>query len=543
MSSDIIGASDFSDAAAEQTREDSRRRLLIRAPFVLVPIGLVIGIIAIMLGGGGAEGAGAGAGGGDAEQNRNVAVPLLMLFMLLGFVAMGFAIRLARATNTRGISRRVLSIIVPLLVILMFPLFTVAVINANAKPEEQRRSFTPLGVQADYARRDTVQLTVRTQGEARPRNEIDLVPQVGGKIVYVSPNFIAGGIFKRGETLVRVDPSDYEVAVIRAEAAVAQAEQVLVREIAEGEIAAADFEELSTGTPSALALRQPQRQQAQAALTSAQADLENAKLQLRRTSVTAPFAGRVRSKASGVGQFVSPGTRLGQIFSTDIIEVRLPLTDSDLSKINVPLAYVAESRDVAPTVRLSTVIAGQPQVWEGRIMRTEAAYDTQSRALFAIAEVFDPYGSGASETGVPIAPGLFVDADIEGKTLENVIVIPRDGLRVEDEVYIVDNKGKAEIRQTVVLDTNSARAILSSGVEAGELVVLSPMERSRVSLPLQVLDVNDPTRVLVEPEEPEWMKRQNAGKRGGGDMSDTQTSDDESAENGEEGSSSTETSE
>lgn len=415
------------------------------------------------------------------------------------------------------------TIVFSLLALIVIGGGTGLVIAANQEPEEQRRPFTPLAVMADSAKRQDVRLMVRTQGEARPQTEINLVPEVGGKIVYVSPNFIEGGIFRRGETLIRVDPSDYQVAVIRAEAAVAQAQQTLTREIAEGEIARTDYEDLGRGEPSPLALRIPQRQQAEAALQAAQADLENAKLQLTRTSVVAPFSGRVRTKTSDVGQFVAPGSQLGRIFSTDIIEVRLPFTDADLGKIDLPIAYVAESREVAPRVELSTTIGGVRQVWEGRIMRTDATYDTQSRALFAIAEVFDPYGEGASENGVPIAPGLFVDAEIEGKLFESALVIPREGLRVNDEIYTVNSKGRAEIRQVSVVDANPERAVLSSGVQAGELVVLSPMERSRVSIPLKVLDVNDPSTVLVEPEEPEWMKRARGGEN-------TETSDDTDGE-------------
>lgn len=411
------------------------------------------------------------------------------------------------------------TIIFSILVLVVIGGVTFGVIMANQKPEEQRRPFTPLAVMADYAVRDDVRLTVRTQGEARPQTEINLVPEVGGKIVYVSPNFIEGGIFRRGETLVRIDPSNYQVAVIRAEAAVAQAQQTLTREVAEGEIARRDYEDLGRGEPSPLALRLPQRQQAEAALQAAEADLENAKLQLTRTSVLAPFAGRVRAKSSDVGQYVSPGSQLGRIFSTDIVEVRLPFTDADLGKIDLPIAYVAENRETAPLVELSTTIGGVRQVWEGRIMRTDATYDTQSRALFAIAEVLDPYGEGASNNGVPIAPGLFVDAEVEGRVFENALVIPRDGLRVDDEIYVVDDKGQAEIRKVSVIDSTAERAVLSAGVSPGELVVLSPMERSRVSIPLKVLDVDDPQTVLVEPEEPEWMRQ-------GRDGPNTETSDD-----------------
>ena len=201
---------------------------------------------------------------------------------------------------------------------------------------------------------------------------------------------------------------------------------------------------------------------------------------------------------------------MGRIFSTDVVEVRLPLTDNDLSKMELPFGYVAKDRALAPDVKLSATIAGKLRNWDAKIMRTDSTYDTQTRALFAIAEVFDPYGKGISDDGIPLPPGLFVDAAVNGKKFEDVIVLPRDGLRPENEVYVVDDKGKAEIRSTTVLDTNAQDAYLINGVEAGELVVLSPMERSRVTLTLKVLDANDPTIVLVDPPEPEWMKKKAA---------------------------------
>lgn len=500
----------------EEETDGVSNRGLTRAPLVIVPLGITLGLAALILAGGGGSGE-------DANPPAAEGI-LLILFIILSVVSIILAVRLSRPKKRRGISRRIQSILLPVLVLLLFPMATMAIINANKKPEETRRPFTPLAVMADYAIRQDVRLTVQTQGEARPQTEIDLVPEVGGKIVYVSPNFIEGGIFTKGEALIRVDPSDYNVAVVRAQAGVAQAEQVLLREIAEGDIARSDYAELGRGEPSALALRTPQKQQAQAALQAANADLENARLQLSRTRVLAPFTGRVRTKASDMGQFVTPGSRLGRIFSTDIVEVRLPFTDADMAKIDLPIAFVAKNRDEATPVVLSAVIGGVRQQWDGLIMRTEATYDTQSRALFAIAEVADPYGAGKSQNGVPIAPGLFVDADIQGKVFPNAIVIPRDGLRVEDEIYTVDDTGKASIRKVVVLDATAERAVLASGVEAGELVVLSPMERSRVSIPLKVLNINNPDEVLVEPVEPEWMKKEREGK--GGDKGDTKSSDD-----------------
>lgn len=416
-----------------------------------------------------------------------------------------------------GFLRKVLVVAVPLLIVAGFVVGTMIFISMTTKPKEKKRSFNTLAVIADYAKLEDVQLKVRTQGEARPQVEIDLVPQVGGKIVYVSPNFIEGGIFKKGETLLRIEDADFKVAVIRAEAGVAQAQQVLVREQAEGEIARKDYEELGRGEPSPLALREPQQAQARASLQAAQAELDAAKLNLSRTSVRAPFSGRVRTKASDLGQYVTPGSRLGLIFSTSVVEVRLPLSDSQLAKLDLPLAFVASDRANAPAVDLTALVAGKVRHWDGRIMRTDAAYDTSTRALFAIAEVVDPYGKGTSVDGVPLAPGLFVDADIDGKSFENVITFPRDGLRPQDEVYIVDDQGKTEIRQVQVLDASPNRAVVTDGVSVGELVILSPMERSRVDMTLKVLDVNDPETVLVDPPKPDWLKKQEAEKAKGDD--------------------------
>ncbi len=404
-----------------------------------------------------------------------------------------------------GFLRKLLVILIPLLIVVGFIIALQVIVAANEKPQVKQKSFNPLAVTADYAFQDDVQLIVKAQGEVRPRTEIDLVPEVAGKIVYVSPNFIDGGIIKKGETLIRIDDSDYKVAVIRADSSVAQAEQSLIQEVAEGEIARRDFEELGSGEPTALAMRQPQRARAEAGLQAAKAELQSARLQLARTAVKAPFSGRVKTKSSDLGQYVGPGARLGRIFSTDIVEVRLALTDSDLAKLNLPIAHVAKDRTSALAVNFSATIGGRQQNWQGRIMRTASNYDTQTRALNAIAEVFDPYGKGMSEGGMPLVPGLFVQAEIAGKTYENVIVIPRDGLRPENKVYVVDDQGNAEIKDAIVIDTSADRAVLESGVSAGELIILGPMEKSRVAMTLKVLDANDPNVVLVDPPKPEWM--------------------------------------
>ena len=487
-------------------------------------------------------------GGGDnSNQNRGGGAlgGVFMVFLIISLVAIATGIWRLLAERAPGFVRVANTVALPLMLLTGLSTAGLAVVALQEQPEERRRPFNTLAVFADIARQEDVRLSVRTQGETRPRVEIDLVPEVAGKIVFVSPNFIDGGIIRRGETLVRIDPSDFEVAVVSAEANLANAQQALTREIAEGQIAMADLAELEIDTPTTLAMREPQRQQAEAAVKAAEAELRRANLQLQRTNVRAPFAGRVRSKSSDIGQFVSPGTPLGRIFSTDSIEVRLPLTDADLAKIDLPIAFVADDMASAPRVTLSTTLSGQRREWDARIVRTDATYDTQSRALFAIAEVVDPFGAGA-DGGVVLAPGLFVDAEVEGRAIEGAIVLPRDGLRPQNEVYVVDTEGKAEIRTAQVIDTTPERAILRPGViDAGEIVIVSPMERSRIESPLRVLDINNPQTVLVEPPRPAWMGGDDEGDdENGADRSRNREESDSSgsASSGDGGSPSTGTS-
>jgi len=405
--------------------------------------------------------------------------------------------------------RKLLIIGAPLLlVIILFAVLGSGLKAMSKKPEIKKRVRPTLAVMATTAIADTVQLKVNVQGESRPRTEIDIVPEVGGKIVYVSPKFISGGLFTKGEELFRIDTSDYQVAVVRAQASVARAEQVLMREESEGAIAKLDWDDLGNGKQaSALTLRKPQLLEAQAGLQSALADLENAQIRLKRTSVTAPFNGRVRDKIADIGQFVNPGSRLGRVFSTDIAEVRLALSDADMARINLPLAFIAKSRESAPSVTLTTSIGGKMHTWNGKIMRTDAAYDPQTRSMYAIAEVLDPYGKGAANGNLPLAPGLFVDAQIEGKTLDSVIIIPRDGLRPEDKVYTVNDKGEAKSNDVVVLDTSAERAVIYSGLNPADLVIISPLEKSQLSLKFKVLDAADPETVLVEPPKPKGFEK------------------------------------
>lgn len=386
--------------------------------------------------------------------------------------------------------RKILVFAIPIAV-LALSIFGVMMLFAN-KPEPEKAegpTSRKVSLFVEEVRREPVTLAVTTQGEVQPVTEIDLVPQVSGRIVAVAPEFVEGGIVAPGQTLVQIERDDYEFAVTRAKAQVAQAKLRLAQEEAGAEIARKqwDWDEIKDkGKPGALALKEPQVADAAAQLAAAQAELNQAELNLARTKISVPFKGRVREKSADIGQYVTAGTRLGQAFSTERVRVRLPLTDQQMAQIDLPIAFDAGSAGGGLAVTLRAQLAGRMRHWEGRIVRTDAAIDQQTRLFYAIAEVRDPYGQAASG-GMPLPVGLFVTAAIEGRALESAHVLPRAALRGENIVYVVTEDDTLAIRRIEVISANAERVIAGAGVEAGDRVVVSPVRAPREGMPVEPL--------------------------------------------------------
>jgi len=384
---------------------------------------------------------------------------------------------------------RSLLLFLPLAVAVAFIVVIIGMVRSAPQPERASAEPRPVAVFAASIENTNVTLTVTTQGEVRPLTQINLVPQVSGRIVYVNPNFIEGGFFEAGETLIQIDDADYRLAVTRAQAQVAQAQQSLIREQAEADLATREWEELGEGRQaSALTLREPQLAQARASLAAANAQLQEARLGLERTRISAPFAGRVRTKSAGVGQFVSPGTPLGEVFGTDAVQIRLPLTDSELSMLNIPVAFQASAGSPAPLVRVSATLAGQYREWEARLVRTDSSIDTQTRVLYAIALVEDPYGAAAEIGGSPLPVGLFVDAEIQGRVVQNAFVLPRSALRGSDTVYVAQDGGTLGVRNVSVITSDPDRLVVSGGVAATDMVITSPIRAASDGMRIRTFD-------------------------------------------------------
>lgn len=367
---------------------------------------------------------------------------------------------------------RLFKIITPVAVLGISIGVVTALSAAKPAPEKKEDTQRFISLYVDEVRSDVVTLSVQAEGEVRPKTEIDLIPQVSGRIVGISESFAEGAEFDPGETLIKIDDTNYVIAKTRAEANVAAAKVALQREHANAKIKADHWLDKDTkGQPSEYALNKPQVQEAEAMLAAAEADLREAKLNIARTEINVPFLGRVREKLVGIGQYVTAGTRLGRVFSTDVVEVRLPLSDTQLAELNLPIGFMADASN-APQVQFSANVGNKQLNWTGRIVRTNAAMDQTTRMVYAIAEVDDPYGLG-SDAGSPMAVGMFVKADIAGVNSQAAMVLPRLALRNANKVYVINDENRLEIRTVDVLSTSPETVLVTDGVKPGDKVVTS----------------------------------------------------------------------
>ena len=341
-----------------------------------------------------------------------------------------------------------------------------AVMLAKMKPPpetREQRNPAPLVEVLELQNYDA-NFRISSQGSLQPRTETVLSAEISGAIVDISPKFVAGGVFQAGEQLLRIDPTNYEVAVSRAEATLKQRQiefDGAERLRSQGYRAEAEFAS------------------AAAALAAAEADLVNARRNLERTSISLPYAGMVRSKDSDLGQYVNPGSRLGVTFATDLAEVRLPLTDQDLGFIELPDASDVSASGAAPgpAVTLSAIQQGEMRKWPATIVRTEGVVDEKSRVTYAVAQIVDPYrlhGGAAHENALPM--GTFVAADIEGRAVASIVRVPRTALRANNELMVVDAENRLRVRTVDVMRADGEYAYLRGGAIAGERVCLTTIE-------------------------------------------------------------------
>jgi RND family efflux transporter MFP subunit len=371
--------------------------------------------------------------------------------------------------------KKVLRFLAPALVLVAGVAIVQVLIAAKPEPEKKDEDARPISLYVDEVKAEQVTITVKTQGEVRPKTEIDLIPQVSGRIIAMSESFNEGAEFTPDSMLLKIDDTEYQLASIRAAARVAEAQTALEREHATAKLKEEEWRERRKDQePTPFSLNLTQVAEAEAKLLSAKADLSKARLDLERTEIRVPFFGRVRERYVGIGQYVTAGTKVARVFSIDIAEVRLPLTDSQLVELNLPLGYKAEDLLAAPRVSFRATLGNRDFFWQGKIVRVDAAINQDTRLIYATAEVIDPYGLGATE-GMPLAVGMFVSAEIEGVSEQQAYVMPRLALRNQDTVYVINSDNRLEIRTVKVLSTSEEQVMVTGGVSQGEHVVTSTL--------------------------------------------------------------------
>ncbi|MBL4601679.1 MAG: efflux RND transporter periplasmic adaptor subunit [Emcibacteraceae bacterium] len=348
---------------------------------------------------------------------------------------------------------------------------TSLIVMTGPEPESQKSKILARTIRSIEAKTTDIKLYVQSQGTVVSKQVIDVVPQVAGEVIYVSPKFVAGGRFTKGEVILRIDPRDYELVVITAEASIAERNQRVMQEDAEAALAADEWAQLGQGEASDLTLRKPQREGALAALKSAQASLQRAKLDLDRTEIRAPFDGILTEKMVDFGQFLNRGNKVGTYYSTEVLEVRLPLTNRDISQFDLAGLQTGERQY---QVRLAGQFANKENIWNARVIRTEGIIDVRSRILYVVAELTGSELFAISD-GMPITIGQFVSAEIEGRSFKNVIRLPRESLRQGNQVLIIDQDNKLRTRMVDVLETNNEYVVIASGVKDGDIVNLSQL--------------------------------------------------------------------
>jgi len=347
----------------------------------------------------------------------------------------------------------------------------------KAPPRVEREIAVPLVVVEEVVLQD-VPVVVSGYGAVRAKNVVQVVPQVSGKVVAVVDDFVSGGFFPADETLITVDPRDYELAVQRAQASVARAQVTLDLEKAEALVARAEWEALRPGEKptSPLVFHEPQIRQAEAEVAAGRADLATAQLSLERTKIALPFNGRVLEENVNLGQYLVAGQSVATVYGTDVVEIPVPLEDRELAWFEVPWIQsqnMGETEKQGASVDVMADFAGAVRHWQGWVARMQGEVDRDSRMVHIIVEVAEPFN--VANGSVPLGPGMFVELKIQGKLLEQVIPVPRHAVHNGNEVW-VSRDDQLRVQRVETARRDKEYVYVVSGLQDGDLVVTSPLD-------------------------------------------------------------------
>jgi RND family efflux transporter MFP subunit len=385
---------------------------------------------------------------------------------------------------------KLLKILVPICIILLGVLGTIVLIKARTEPQKTPSVKKGALVQVMELSLESRQVVVHATGTVEASQRVEIVPQVSGRVDKLAPAMVAGGFFRKGELLFRVEDIDYRLAVDRARAAVAKAEFNLAREEGSARVARQEWDRLQADNienPNPLVLNEPQLNNARAELVAAGAALRQAEVDLERTSVKAPFDSMVTAKNIDLGQYVRAGTGVAMVSGTDLAEIIVPLPPDEAGWLDIPMSGRKEPGSKV-VVRHAT--GGREYTWEGRVSRSLGVIDPVSRMARLVVEVSDPYNlRGSRPADQPaLAMGMFVEVNFLGEPLTGVIAIPRRAVHENNTVWLMDEDNTLRMRRIEVLRMEQNQVLVREGVVAGERLVLTKLSGAVEGMPLRPLE-------------------------------------------------------
>ena len=379
--------------------------------------------------------------------------------------------------------------------VVLAALFLAVMMNV-LQPDAEKTSEpeAAIAVKTEIVNRAQLAMHVESQGIVAPRTRTRIISEVSGLVLDVADAFVVGGTFKAGEMLLKLDPTDYEVALQRAEAKVISFKALM--ELENARSVQAEKEWGMTGRPTSeaplLALRRPYLLEAEANLLQAKAEVRQAEIKLSKTIIRASYAGMVSEKLADIGQFVTMGTAIGETFAIDFVEIRLPLSEKDLTMMD-GLSSQVELRK--KQITLTGTVDGIVTSWLATLARSEGVVDELNRSQYIVARVADPYGLDDSDRQVPLRVGTFVKASIQGKVLKDVFKVPRSALLEGSRIGLVDDQALLKIISVEVASTDDNHYYISEGLQDGHQIVTSALGTPIEGLKLRIK--NDPSPALT----------------------------------------------
>ena len=375
------------------------------------------------------------------------------------------------------------------IVIFIIAFSIIAAMFAN-KPSARKWGGGPpssVGVETVQLEASNYPVWIKSYGSAEPLTRTQLVSEVSGRVIEVANNIRAGLSFKKGDILLTIDPRDYQIEVDVAKSTVADAWVKYKEELAQADVAERDWNE----TPGSeggrdLALRKPQVAAALASFDASKARLAKAELNLERTEVKAPFDGKILKQMVDLGQVLNPSQTIAEIYSTDFIEVRLPVKAQDLAHIKLPDYSQTQgntpekNQDHLPAVLFEGELGGKTFTWEGKLVRSEGAFDSSTRMLYVVAKLDNPFVSSPELPALRV--GQFLRAKIEGNQLMDVYAIPRRAVSQSNMIALANN-GLLQKRlisplwtdaQSVVISASSGINDNTAAINSSEQLILTP---------------------------------------------------------------------